>query len=227
MWSVIVLSACSTPDPTPATPPAAPPPVENGQQPEEQRATPPPAAANNPPTITRVSFTNNAPTAAENVNAVVTTADQENDPIDLDFEWFVNDERVLGVSSERLSGRFKKGDKIRAVVTADDGQNEVHKDSPVITIANIAPEILTDPRKVNKADGFVFKATDEDEDDLKWRLEGAPSGMTISPAGKLAYTGSANEPGGAYTVGVIVEDGDAWGRIDFAITVSPGSKAAK
>lgn len=227
MWITILLFACSSPAPTPAPAEPSGAPIDPTPVVEAPRAAAPAPKANRAPEIASITFANDAPLASQNIEAVVTTKDMENDRIDLDFEWYVNDVRVVGVSSERLSGRYKKGDKVRATVIADDGANETRAESPVITIANTAPVVTTDPRKVDKADGFQFQATDADDDALKWRLEGAPAGMSITPSGKLSYKGSDAEPGGAYTVGIIVEDGDAWGRIDFPITVSPGSKAKK
>jgi hypothetical protein len=225
MWIAFALSACSTP--APEAPPAAAPPSAAPAPTPEAPAPAPRAVADRPPTIEEVRFKNDRPRASENVEVVVRAMDPEGAPVDLDYEWYVNDTRVVGVSSERLFNRFKKGDRVRVRVTAEDAGNEVSMDSPDVVIANTAPEFETRPQDFKKVDGFRFRATDADGDRLAWRLENAPAGMSISTDGVLSYQGSKEEPGGEYKVSVIVEDGEAWGRFDFPLSVSPGSKAGK
>lgn len=223
MLLVFSILACSNPDPAPAAPaPVAAP--ATSPAPAATRSSGR-AAPNRPPRIERIALAPEAPVATDTLVATVNAADPENDPLDLDFTWYVNDIEVLGVASESLSGRFEKGDRVRVRVTAQDATNETTEEGPTVTVANRAPVFETGPADMKKVDGFRFRASDPDGDALRWRLEGAPAGMTISADGRLAYKGSETEPGGNYTVAVVVEDGEAFGRFEFPLTVSPGSRA--
>jgi hypothetical protein len=112
-------------------------------------------------------------------------------------------------------------------VTASDDKDEVEKDSAVVTVANTVPVFRTQPHDVTHLDGFKFQADDIDGDTLTWRLEGAPPGMSISSDGVISYKGSEDDPGGDYTITVVADDGDGWGRFSLPLKISPGSKAAK
>lgn len=228
MWVVFLFSACSPP-PT-APPPAAPPaPVEAEPAPAASAADARPARAPRdlPPAIQSITLAPTEVRVADPLRASVKAVDVEGANLDLDYEWLINDTPVIDVAGERLSaGRHKKGDTIRVRVTADDGANEVTELSEPVVVLNTAPVFATGGGDMQRVDGFTFVATDADDDPLTWRLEGAPGGMSISPKGKLAYAGTPDEPGGRYTVSVIVSDGDAWGKFQFPLTVTPGSKAA-
>ncbi len=225
MWGALLLSACSTPTPEPAPPPAPATAAPTDPTTEAPRPAEPRAPRDRPPTIDAITLSPTAPNAADTLVADVKASDPEEARIDLDFTWYVNDVPVVGIASERLGGRFAKGDKVRVRVVADDGTTEVESDSEVVTIGNRPPVFETGPKDVNKVDGFTFRATDPDGDALTWRLENAPPGMSISPTGVLAYHGSEDDPGGRYVVAVVVEDGEAWGRFEFPLNVSPGSNA--
>jgi hypothetical protein len=228
MWTALLLAACSrAPAPAPAASdvaapdaaPAAPPPEAPAPEPAR-------APANRPPQIRSVTLEPTAPTRADPIRAMVDATDPEGAPLDLDFEWTVNGNRVVDVASDRLgTGRFVKGDRVRVKVTASDGTAEISLESDELTIANTAPVFTTGTHDMKKVDGFTFAATDPDDDPLTWKLEGAPVGMAISNTGVLAYKGSESEPGGSYKVAVIVSDGQAWGRYEFPVTVNAGSGA--
>ncbi|MES2638648.1 MAG: hypothetical protein V4850_04180 [Myxococcota bacterium] len=226
MWVVLLVSACSTPPVPP--PPAAPPPepaVEAAPVPDAPAA-PARPPRDLPPAINAVTIAPTEVRVADPLRASVVAVDAEGARLDLDYEWLINDVRVLEVSGERLAaGRHAKGDKIRVRVTADDGANEVAFLSEPVVVLNTAPLFTTGAADMKRVDGFTFTASDADGDPLTWRLEGAPAGMSLSPKGKLAYTGTADEPGGTYTVAVFVEDGEAWAKFVFPLTVTPGSKA--
>ena len=70
-------------------------------------------------------------------------------------------------------------------------------------------------------------AADPDDDDVTFRMEGAPMGMTIGERnGKIQYVGSVDEPGGDYQIQIIAEDGSGGSATwEFGISVSPGSNA--
>lgn len=225
MLSIFAFVACSTPAPEPAAPAPTPAPAP------EAAPTPAPAPAarvpnNRPPTIRDVVLAPPRPVAADTLTVTVDAQDPDGDPLDVDVTWFVNDAEVLGVTAETLAGRFAKGDRVRVRVNVEDEAGEVSMDGPSVTIGNTSP-VFEPPGALGKVDGFRFRASDPDGDALTWRLEGAPAGMTISADGVLSYKGSESEPGGAYKVAVVADDGEAFGRFEFPLTVSAGSRAPK
>ena len=118
---------------------------------------------------------------------------------------------------------LKKGDEVEVVISASDGIQSTEKILKT-TIVNAPPEWKSDPRGMKDLNGFVVEAVDPDRDKITYRLEGEPKGMTISPAGKLAYVGSKTEKGGAYTISVIAEDTEkAQVKWVFSISLSAGS----
>ncbi|MFN7145811.1 MAG: hypothetical protein ACK4YP_18695 [Myxococcota bacterium] len=229
MWVVLMLSACSTPAPSPPAPQPDAPAVTAGAAAnmavEAPRAAGGGANRDRPPTIESVTLTPDAPKPTDILVAAVKAHDRETDKLDLDFAWYVNDAPIPEVASERLGGRFKKGDTVRVVATADDGTTEVSAESEPVTIGNTPPVFETGPKDVTRVDGFAFKASDPDGDALQWRLEGAPAGMALSAEGVLSYPGVADdEPGGRYLVKVTADDGTDYVRFEFPVTVTPGKK---
>lgn len=233
MWVALLLPACSTPAPAPApvaapsvTPEAAPAAAEPAAEPAAEK--PAPAVRKRPPSLTSIDITPIPARASDTLVAKLDAANIADPGVDLEFEWRVNGAPIVDVASETLRvGRYKKGDTVTVRVTADNGDDQVSLDSEPLVIANSPPVFETDGRAMKRVDGFAFKATDPDEDPLTWRIEGAPKGMSISSAGVLAYTGAEDEPGRRYSVAVIVDDGDAFGRFEFPLTVTAGSATKK
>jgi hypothetical protein len=216
--------ACADPPP----PEAAPAPVP---APEAAAPAAPPApreSPNRPPRIGRITLTPGSPTVTDGVTAGVEVSDPDGQPIDLDFTWTISGREVVGLASERLPpGKLAKGDIVQVVVKATDGVEEVTMSSAPATVANTAPVFDRTPGPRDKLDGFLFKAHDLDGDPLTWRLENAPSGMTIDARGLLRYVGSVDEKGGAYRVAVVAEDGETWSRYEIPLTISAGSGAVE
>ena len=228
MWVALLLPACSTPAPAPA--PVAAPAVTPEASPEAAEASaekPSSAARKRPPSLTAIDITPVPARASDTLVAKLEAANIDGPGVDLDFEWRVNGAPIVDVTSETLRGRYKKGDSVTVRVTADNGTDTVSLDSAPLVIVNTPPVFETDARAMKRVDGFTFKATDPDDDPLSWRIEGAPKGMGISPKGVLSYAGSEDEPGGRYSIAVIVDDGDAFGRFEFPLTVTAGSAAKK
>jgi hypothetical protein len=164
----------------------------------------------------------------DGVLAVPSVTDPEHQDITLEYEWSINGNKVLDVTRERLpSDRIVKGDTVAVKVVASDGSDSSERVSDPLKVVNSPPEFKTGPHDVKSLDGFQFQAEDADGDPLTWRMEGQPAGMTLSPKGRLAYKGTEDEPGGTYKVAIIVEDGQAFGRFEMPVTVSPGSKVPK
>jgi hypothetical protein len=178
----------------------------------------------------KIAFDPPKPTTNDAVRAVVDATDRDGDSVDIDYKWFINDKERYEFRNEVLPARaFEKGDVIVVEVVASDGDRETSQRSRELIVANSPPRFLADPRALRDIDGFRVEATDDDGDALQFSLQGAPEGMTVDKdLGVLRYKGSVDEPGGAYRIKVVANDGDGgkagW---DFGIELSPGSAAAK
>lgn len=221
----LALAACSgqeAPPPPPTLAPAEPPKVVED--------TAPPAVPNSPPSIGAISFLPEEPHGTQSVRVVVKATDRDNDPVDVDYLWYINGKRQITRTRDNLPFLdFKKGDVLSVEVIASDGEATVQRMSREITVANQPPEFTTDPRSIKELDGAVISARDPDGDALVYSLTGQPEGMAIDKrTGTLSYKGTETEPGGAYKIAVVANDGDH-GRAEwsFQINVSPGSKAPK
>jgi hypothetical protein len=183
-----------------------------------------------PPRIHRVHVEPRAPTASQDLRVIVDVSDPDDDPIDLDYLWIINDVELLHQKASSLpSSAFVKGDEVRVRVTAQDATHTAHRVSAGLTIKNSPPLFVRDPRMLGSINGSRIEATDPDDDPVSYRLVGAPEGMSIDPtSGRISYTGSKDEPGGNYKARVVAEDPDKASVIfAFDLTVSAGSGAAR
>lgn len=221
-----VLFACSTPKPP--APKAEPAPAAVAPATTEAPEAAAPQVRARPPRILRIRLSPAHPRHTDALEVAVDAVDPRGEPVDLDYDWRINDALVPEAHGPRLSpGKFKKGDRIRVDITASSGGGETTDRSEIVTVANTVPVFKTDTRSVSTLPGTTFFAEDPDGDRITWSLEHAPSGMTISPDGTVRYQGSEDEPGGDYKVAVVASDGDGFARFEVPVTVSPGSKAAK
>lgn len=222
---IALLAACSGQEAPP------PPPTLVPSQPKKVvQDTAPPDQPNRPPAITQITFTPPAPNGAQSVRVSVETSDADNDPVDVDYLWFINGERQLTRTRDNLPFLdFKKGDVLSVQISASDEEATIQRMSPEITVANQPPAFTTDPRSITDLDGAVIAAKDPDGDEVTYSLKGQPKGMTIDEGtGKLTYKGSADEPGGTYKISVVANDGDnGTAEWSFQINVNPGSAAPK
>jgi hypothetical protein len=181
-----------------------------------------------PPRIHRVQVEPRAPTAHEDLRVVVEVTDANEDFIDLDYLWIINDQELIHQTNAHLaSAAFVKGDVVRVRVSAKDGTHQTRRESKGLTILNSPPFFVQDPRVLASINGSRVEATDPDGDPILYRLVGTPEGMSINPTtGRISYTGSMDERGGAYKARVIAEDPDKASVVfAFDLTVSPGSGA--
>jgi hypothetical protein len=224
---LVLLAACSGGEPPPP-PPAAPPPAQKVAKKKDDTGQGGPL--NRPPQLGGITFEPPKPTTLDALRVVVKATDADEDRVDVDYRWFINDQERFEFRDQVLPARaFEKGDVIKVIVSASDGAAETERTSSELTIANSAPRFITDPNTLRDIDGFRLEATDEDRDKLTYSLKGAPDGMTIDKdLGVLRYKGTRDEPGGAYKITVLAEDPDG-GKAGwtFGIELSPGSAAAK
>ncbi len=228
MILLLLSLACSDPPP-PSAPAVQPEPAVEPAAADQDTGTRQ-ASTNRDPVITSISVTPARPTAHDDVVVEVTAVDPDGGHPRLDYTWTINGQEIFGLHSPELShDRFSKGDELRLVVEASDGEVEVEGSTRVIVVANTPPEILNKPGSLRKVEGFKVQAEDLDDDPLSFRLEGEPEGMSIDArTGVLHYTGSEEAEGGAYQVTIYAEDDDGGSaRWQFGITVQAGSPGKK
>ena len=179
-------------------------------------------AFNHPPVIHSLEWENPQPKVTDAVRITVNATDQDNDRIRYTYTWKVNG------GEKRTEGRaflpshyYKKGDVIRLEVVAADKEKESSPSAVELTIANTPPTWKEDPRTIREIDGYQVQATDIDNDEITYSLEGAPKGMTIdSKTGILSYKGSVDAKRGKYEIHVLATDTDgAFVKWSFSINV--------
>lgn len=176
-----------------------------------------PAIANRPPEIVSIKLSPRLVYPGTKIEAEVEGKDADGDPVSFYHEWKKNDNTLSGEALKELDTQgFKKGDFITAIVTPFDGkENGKSRRAIPLIIASRPPEITSFPPLDVKEDRYIYevKATDPDNDALKFSLEESPPGMTIDPAtgiltwGVPVETNSESVPG--YNVRVVVSDGDS------------------
>ena len=130
----------------------------------------------------------------------------------LEYRWFVNGEEVFHVISEHFPGtQLKRGDQLSVEITPvlSGGERLAPFVSQLLEVGNAKPVITSDPSSATTTNSFSYQviATDPDGDDLTFRLEGAPDGMSINQTtGKIDWMFDAAESGN-FNVTIVVEDG--------------------
>ncbi len=184
---------------------------------------------NRPPVITRLEINPAQPSTDSDLWLRVEVQDPDLDVIHIRKTWFKNDEPIKGQIGKLLPDTFfERGDRIYVKVEVDDGDKHVSGRTPEVLIPNAPPVIKNRVSELRRIDGFRVVAEDADGDRLSFHLEGAPRGLTIGPSGLLSYRGSEDDPGGAYKVAIVVEDGNGgFAQWDFGMNVAPGSATEK
>jgi hypothetical protein len=186
--------------------------------------------ANTPPAVTRVVLEPAVARAGDLLRAKVEGADPDDDPVRYAFQWWRNGNPVTApVKDEEqrtlATEGFTRGDSIVTGVTPYDaaGPGKVAYSEPLV-LANRAPVITSSPSAPTAKGSFeyVVTATDPDSDALTYKLETAPSGMTIeSGTGKISWqipSGLAS----SQQVRVSVDDGNQGQAFqEFTIMLPP------
>lgn len=154
--------------------------------------------ANTPPVVTRVTVEPAVAKPGDALRAAVEGSDIDGDPIKYAFEWWRNGQSTGTPSKDRdqeqrtlTTEGFARGDMIVVGVTPYDagGPGRFLVSEPIFLL-NRPPLITSSPTAptVQGSFEYIMAATDPDGDPLTYKLETAPSGMTIdSGTGKIAW----------------------------------------
>jgi hypothetical protein len=152
--------------------------------------------------------------------------DADGDLLDFDITWFVNTEPIAHEGEKFTPMDQQRGDRIRAVVIASDGDADTEeRETNTVVIANRDPRIVSAPATVSANGSFRYAVEVEDEDGdraFRYRFEEAPSGMSVDPVvGEILWQPGESQHG-THWVEVVVSDrhgGEARQRFD--LTVAP------
>jgi hypothetical protein len=161
------------------------------------------------PKITSLKISPEIPVTGDKIKALAETYDKEGDYVRLDYNWSINGVQS-SESSDTLSDRFKRGDRISLTVIPDDGKRKGNPKSLTIIIGDALPSIQPIPgsHAFNGSEySYQVKAADPDGDTLTYSLKAAPDGMTIDPSKGLIQWNVPPDFKGKFPYTVSVTDG--------------------
>ena len=232
MLVLMAVFACSTEAPTTAETPAkngrhvAAPIAKKQDAPAvaEETEEAPHKSGNRAPLVETIEMAPGSPTRLDTLVATVKASDPDGQTVTLEYDWLVNGKEVPRARKPQLAlGDFVRGDKVVLRVTATDYEDTTVIDGDEVVIANAAPVIATDPKKIKSLDGFAVQANDPDGDPLTWTAEGGPPSMTVDKGGVLHWKGSIDDKGGHFTVRVTAADAfEGKATLELPIDIAPG-----
>lgn len=190
---------------------------------------------NTPPRVSAVSLAPQAAKPGQRLEAVAEASDPDHDRVDMTYRWLRNGEVVKDGDEAFLdTPGFLPGDHILVeVATRDLSAIGNTMRSEALVLGNGLPTITSIP-PTGSASGdrfeYVVKAVDPDGDQLVYRLDMAPPGMTISETlGRIDWQIPSDKPG-SYHVKVVVHDGrggSALQEFDLTLTATGPAKPTK
>jgi hypothetical protein len=186
---------------------------------------------NRPPRIAGLQILPGLELRGENVQARAQAEDPDGDPVEVRYTWRVNGEQVEAEGPSFSTLSLQRGDTVQVQVVANDGRADSEPvDSPLLTVENGAPRILSKPAPPGPDGAFRYQVSAEDpegEAALRYRLAKAPEGMTITPFGGLVEWRPRPDQTGVHAVQIVVEDaGGAASHQGFELTTAPPAAPA-
>ena len=176
------------------------------EDPEPTRSGP----SNSPPRI-RAMQVDPAPRipAGTDVKVIADADDPDGDPVELVYTWFLNDDEQDHEGPVFPTRDLVRGDTVRVQVVADDGRSESAPFvSPLLTVANGVPRIVSQPGGADEDGTFRYQVQVEDPEgdtNLRYTLARAPRGMEVNAAtGLVEWT--PGDASGTHPVEIVVED---------------------
>lgn len=190
---------------------------------------------NTPPRVSAVFLAPQAAKPGQRLEAVAEASDPDHDRVDMTYRWLRNGEVIKDGDEAFLdTPGFLPGDHIFVeVATRDLSAIGNTMRSGALVLGNGLPTITSIP-PAGSASGdrfeYVVKAIDPDGDQLVYRLDMAPPGMTISKTlGRIDWQIPTDKPG-SYHVKVVAHDGRGGSAIqefDLTLTATGPAKPTK
>lgn len=157
------------------------------------------------------------------LRAVPVGVDADGDEIRWSYEWVINQETSPSNTAPILPGdRLRRGDAVTIRVIPSDAEVEGAPYTPLpITVPNAPPAFAKAPPAAFSSDTYRYqaRADDADGDIVRYRLNGAPAGMTIDPVSGRIVWPVIDQPDGRYTAEIVAED-DAGGQASQQLDIS-------
>lgn len=155
---------------------------------------------NTPPRVLSVGYRPPVVRHGETLTAVPQVEDADQDPVDLRYRWFVNDEERALVTGEELAGdQSVKGDRISLeIIPADPEESGPAYRTGQVEVADAPPRFVSSPPASFRSATYIYqaRAEDADGDPLTYRLESGPEGMTIdSRTGEVRWPVNPQQAG--------------------------------
>ncbi len=165
---------------------------------------------NTPPVINQLGFAGETVVSGQELALVAQSFDDDGDEVEVTYRWFIDGEELLGNSTGVLPAEFvSAGREISVSATPSDGYGsglEFSGDSFIVP--NSPPRFVSSPLTNFTAAEYRYEVqvVDPDQDNLTYRLEEAPAGMTIDPVTGLIVWPIDNSITGEVLIRVVVED---------------------
>jgi len=194
--------------------------IANDGEDDSEPATASATIRNSPPSAS-VTITPSDPDTTQDLLAIATGEDPDDDPLTFEFAWSVNGEPVAGLVPEFAHQRTRRGDVLRVTVTARDGRTVSPAAWDEVVIRNTAPTapkiaIATAPSGPERDlhCRIVEPSFDADRDPLtytfSWQRDGADwsgaVGSTTLPGDTIPS--AATSIGETWTCSVFSFDGE-------------------
>ncbi len=179
---------------------------------------------NSPPVLTGVALLPEVIHRGVDITARPQAEDPDGDDVYYEYQWIINGEELPDLTGEVLPGdRFSRGDSVTVRVTPYDSESYGEPfEVPAITIPNAPPRFVSTPPRSFETRLYTYqvRAEDPDGDTLSFRLEEAPSGMTIDATGLIEWPIDESQEG-THRVKITVEDGyDGTAYQEYTINIS-------
>jgi hypothetical protein len=167
--------------------------------------------ANNPPEIGAVRLTPDYACRGIDITAVPSGGDADGDEIRYRCTWKVNGEDTYDDSLVLKGDRFKKGDRISAVITPCDSEGTGKAfTTQALTVPDAAPVFTSTPPGSFQGKMYTYNAVahDPDGDLVIYSLAKSPKGMTVdSKSGAIRWPVGADDAGN-HDIELIAQDSE-------------------
>jgi hypothetical protein len=154
------------------------------------------AESNRAPELVALSIEPDEPTAEDRIRLAIEAVDPDRDELAVEIEWYVNGVAIEAGESREFPEELElsRGDEVFALVSVDDGESRVSRESERVTVRNRPPRVTSLrllPDEPRGADHLmaVVEGTDPEGDALefvhRWWRNGAliagQTGPTLAP----------------------------------------------
>ncbi|MCP3677362.1 MAG: hypothetical protein GY721_07175 [Deltaproteobacteria bacterium] len=181
---------------------------------------------NTPPSVDGITLTPEVIYRGVDITVEAAGSDPDGDEIGYEYQWFIDGEEDIAISSPVLGGeKFGRGTEVAVRVTPydEDDMGEPFDMDP-IEIPNGPPLFISTPPEGFKERTYTYQidAVDPDGDSLEFSLSSAPEGMEIDEQGVIQWDIGDNDVG-SHEVEVVISDdqgGKGYQRYSITITLS-------